>query len=224
MLYAETGNGVSPYEWNIIKRDVKQHTHIYNETKSITYDKVLLLSYPDIILRVYSEGYWGPSSVLRREVVHFLWRTRYKWRQHCQDNHLQIRGISLKICAKENTLKNVNLNHFIYLFLLNFQVDMRDIKVRFQQQYQKSLSSVLKADFPGDSKTLLLAMLGDNWRAGSDATLCDKDHRLLAIVYFFLFTFYAVVVFSHLLVLWYLETFSILRIEYVSLFWFLNCI
>lgn len=185
---------------------------------------MFFLSYHDIILRVYSEGYWGPSSVLRREVVHFLWRTRYKWRQRCQDNHFKIRGISLKRCAKENTLKNIILKHFIYLFLLNFQIDMRDIKVRFQQQYQKSLSSVLKADFPGDSKTLLLAMLGDNWRAGSDATLCDKDYRLLAIVYFFLFTFYAVVFFSHLMVLWYLETFSILRIEYVSQFWFLNCI
>ena len=157
---------------------------------------MLLISYPDIIFRVYSEGYWGSSSVLRRKVVHILWRTRYKWRQHSQDNHLQIRGISLRRCAKEITLKNVSLKYFIYLFLLNFQVDMRDIKVRFQQQYQKSLSSVLKADFPGDSKTVLLAMLGDNWRAGSDASLCDKDHHLLPIVYFFLFTFYAFVFFS----------------------------
>lgn len=40
---------------------------------------------------------------------------------------------------------------------------MRDIKVEFQKRNQKSLSAMLKADFPGDSKNMLLAILGDNW-------------------------------------------------------------
>ncbi|XP_078316353.1 annexin A6-like isoform X2 [Crassostrea virginica] len=55
-----------------------------------------------------------------------------------------------------------NEDNVVRIIISRSEIDMRDIKVRFQQQYQKSLSSVLKADFPGDSKTLLLAMLGDN--------------------------------------------------------------
>lgn len=40
---------------------------------------------------------------------------------------------------------------------------MRDIKAEFQKRNQKSLSAMLKADFPGGSKNILLAILGDNW-------------------------------------------------------------
>lgn len=60
------------------------------------------------------------------------------------------------------TLVVVNRNTRIIHFYLNFQIDMRDIKVEFQKRNQKSLSAMLKADFPGDSKNMLLAILGDN--------------------------------------------------------------
>ncbi|XP_048733157.2 annexin A6-like isoform X2 [Ostrea edulis] len=42
------------------------------------------------------------------------------------------------------------------------EIDLRDIKVKFQQQNQKSVSTLLNAEYPGGNKKLLLAILGDN--------------------------------------------------------------
>lgn len=52
---------------------------------------------------------------------------------------------------------------FSWFYTWIFQIDLRDIKVKFQQQNQKSLSTLLNAEYPGDNKKLLLAILGDNW-------------------------------------------------------------
>ncbi|XP_061162834.1 annexin A6-like isoform X2 [Saccostrea echinata] len=55
-----------------------------------------------------------------------------------------------------------NEDNIVRIIVSRSEIDLRDIKVKFQQQNQKSLSAMLKADFPGDSKNVLLAILGDN--------------------------------------------------------------
>lgn len=71
-------------------------------------------------------------------------------------------SVNGKTLHNMKTLVVMNRNTRIIHFYLNFQIDMRDIKVEFQKRNQKSLSAMLKADFPGDSKNMLLAILGDN--------------------------------------------------------------
>lgn len=55
-----------------------------------------------------------------------------------------------------------NEDNIIRIIISRSEIDMRDIKVEFQKRNQKSLSAMLKADFPGDSKNMLLAILGDS--------------------------------------------------------------
>lgn len=58
---------------------------------------------------------------------------------------------------------------------------MRDIKVEFQKRNQKSLSAMLKADFPGDSKNMLLAILGDNWAIDINVHKTTSDPHIKAM-------------------------------------------
>ncbi|XP_011444277.3 annexin A6 isoform X2 [Magallana gigas] len=55
-----------------------------------------------------------------------------------------------------------NEDNIIRIIISRSEIDMRDIKVEFQKRNQKSLSAMLKTDFPGDSKNMLLAILGDS--------------------------------------------------------------
>ena len=114
-------------------------------------------------LSSFSQIHFGWRTVLRWTSTRCHFRNRNRWATTNQDYCRKMRGIYHKLqiflvtylCSWIiDNKKGQSINQY-------FQIDMGDIKEKYQERFEKSLREAVENDCGGDFRRMLVALIGD---------------------------------------------------------------